>query len=259
MRRLLLALVLSGTFLGSLAAAPDAQVYFQKGSEALTRRQSAQAITYFEKALDLNSDLALAWRGLGVAMSQQNRWKESVLAHRRSTRLRPQDAKGWLNLGWAEHRSGNDKVAVKVLNHAWELDHNDPQIANALGVVYLFLNQPQQAEAATRQVLALDSKNATAYYNLGLALHRQGHWDESIQALEQARVYEPHNPHPQVALALVYAARGDQTSARAAYQRAVQMDQRYRQSAYLDTLLEADFSREQVAGVRRLQQAAGKQ
>ncbi len=235
-----------------LHAAPSAQEYFQKGSQALAQRQTPQAVQYFKQALAINPDLALAWRGLGVALGQQGLWSESVQAHRRATRLLPQQAQGWLNLGWAEHRNGKDKVAVKVLNHALTLDPQNPQVLNALGIVYLFLNQPAQAVQATRQVIQIDPKNGTAYYNLGLALHRLGEFTPSRQALEQAQRYEPRNPHPQVALAMVWDSAGDAEKAVAIYKKTVQMDPRYRNSAYLDQLIEADFSKEQVAQLKKI-------
>ncbi|WP_287127581.1 tetratricopeptide repeat protein [Candidatus Cyanaurora vandensis] len=237
-----------------VAAAPTAQNYFQQGSQALAQGRTERSVDYFEQALELNPDLALAWRGLGVALGKQGKWQESAQAHRRATRLLPQNAQGWLNLGWAEHRSGNDKVAARVLNHAQELAPQDPKIPNALGIVYLFLDQPQRAETATRRVLSLDPKNGTAHYNLGLALHRLGRWSESISHLTQAQGYEPRNPHPQVALAMVHHAANQPKAALASYQRTVQMDSRYRRASYLDTLLQADFSPAQVAQVKQVHQ-----
>jgi tetratricopeptide (TPR) repeat protein len=235
-----------------LHAAPDAaQKLFQLGSDALSQKQSKTAIRYFEQALERNDAMTLAWRGLGVALGQENRWLESAKAHRRATRLAPTVAQGWLNLGWAEHRSGKDKVAQKVLAHAAQLDPQNPDIANAQGVVYLFLNQPLEAEAATRRVLTLDPINGTAFYNLGLALHLQKRWSDAIEALLAAKRYEPRNPHPLIALALTYADAGDEQRARTSYRQTLNLDPRYRDIHYLSQLTEADFSAAQIERLRQ--------
>ncbi|MCS7032063.1 MAG: tetratricopeptide repeat protein [Gloeomargarita sp. SKYG116] len=231
---------------------PEAQIKFQQATRSLSRNENAKALQEFQEALKINPKMAGAWRGLGIALGRMGRWADAAQAQARATALEPRYAPGWVLRGWAEHRSGNHPVAVQWLQQALRLDPKNVEAHNALGVVYLFLNQPHNAEASTRTVLKLDPKNGTAWYNLGLSLDRQGRYAEAITAQAQAQKWEPNNPHPLLAQAVSYLAQNQISQARAVFQRAIALDPWYGQAAGLDDLVRAGFSTTQVARLKKL-------
>jgi Flp pilus assembly protein TadD len=236
----------------SIAAPTTANQYFQQGSQALTRKRPAQAISNFQKAVQLNPQLGAAWRGLGVAFGKQNQWSQAAKAQRKATDLLGNYAPGWVLRGWAEHRSGNHRAGATSLEKAVLLDKNNLEAHNALGVVYLFLEDPKKAEISTRKVLDLDPKNGTAYFNLGLSLDRQGRYQEAVFSQEQAHRFEPRNPHPLLAQAMGYDALKQKEEARKAYAKALGLDARYAQISHINRLVEADFNQAQIKRVQSL-------
>ncbi|MEN9228173.1 MAG: tetratricopeptide repeat protein [Gloeomargarita sp. SZTDM-1c_bins_89] len=230
----------------------EAQRKFQQATRSLGRHENVKAVQEFQEALRLNPQMAGAWRGLGVALGRLGRWTEAAQVQARATALQPQYAPGWVLRGWAEHRSGNHLVAVQWLRQALRLDPKNLEAHNALGVVYLFLNRPHQAEASTRAVLRLDPRNGTAWYNLGLSLDRQGRYQEAIAAQTQAQKWEPNNPHPLLAQAVSYLAQNQIPQARAVFQRAMALDPWYGQAAGMDDLARAGFSPTQIARLKKI-------
>ncbi len=236
----------------SMAAPTTASQYFQQGSQALSKKRPAQAVTNFRKAVQLNPQMGAAWRGLGVALGKQNKWTEAAKAQEKATDLQNEYAPGWVLRGWAEHRSGNHRGGATSLQRAVLLDKNNLEAHNALGVVYLFLEDPKRAEVSTRKVLDLDPKNGTAYFNLGLSLDRQGRYQEAVASQEQAHRFEPRNPHPLIAQAIGYDALGQKKEARKAYSKALGLDPGYSQTSYINRLEAADFNQPQIKRVQSL-------
>jgi tetratricopeptide (TPR) repeat protein len=244
--------VLGGHMTWAQPGNPEAQMKFQQATQSLSRNENAKALQEFQAALKINPNLAGAWRGMGVALGRLGRWADAAQAQARATALAPNYAPGWVMRGWAEHRSGNSALGARWLNHALTLDPNNIAAHNALGVVYLFLDQPKKAEASTRRAIQLDPQNGTAYYNLGLSLDRQGRYAEAIAAQTQAQKWEPRNPHPLLAQATSYLAQNQIALARAAFQRALALDPWYGQAAGLDSLVRAGFSPAQIARFKQL-------
>lgn len=231
---------------------PEAQIKFQQASQSLSRNENAKALQEFQEALKINPKMAGAWRGMGVALGRLGRWADAAQAQARATALEPKHAPGWVLRGWAEHRSGNSTLGAQWLNHALTLDPKNVEAHNALGVVYLFLNQPQKAEASTRRVIQLAPQNGTAYYNLGLSLDRQGRYAEAIAAQTQAQKWEPRNPHPLLAQAVSYLAQNQIAQARAVFNRAIALDPWYGQATGMDDLVRAGFSTTQISRLKKL-------
>jgi Flp pilus assembly protein TadD len=87
---------------------------------------------------------------------------------------------------------------------------------------------------------------------LSLAYHRLKDFNSAITNAEKAVKLEPNNPHPLVALAMIYLEQGDSKKAHDTYRKAVDLDGRYRQKWFLAHLKEAGFSQEQIKLVEKL-------
>jgi len=81
------------------------------------------------------------------------------------------------------------------------------------------------AEARLKEALALDGKDETTLYNLGLALHFQRRLPEAAEILERAAKHAaPVNPAPLIALAMVRYEAGDFAAARESLKAALRLD-----------------------------------
>jgi Flp pilus assembly protein TadD len=200
----------------------------------------------------VDSKTAAKLRQLGLQYRQQGRYVEAITSLEKATSLEPQNLSGQVLLGWTLHLANREAPAIKVLQQVLERDANYIPALNALGIVYLVSGNLSAAVATHERARELQSNNEIAYYNLTLAYHRLGQYDLALARGKQATVLEPANPHPWVALALIYWEKGTKKQARQTYNRAVQLDSRYRQSNFLTNLKQAGFSPEQIENTKKI-------
>jgi tetratricopeptide (TPR) repeat protein len=91
--------------------------------------------------------------------------------------------------------------------HFKEVTRLDPQRAGAyinLGAIYNLLDQPDDALPALRRAIQLDSHRAEGYYNLGLVYRRKAQLDMAVQAYREALRVNPRMVDAHYNLANVY-------------------------------------------------------
>lgn len=88
-------------------------------------------------------------------------------------------------------------LGLTSLREAVQLDPENPTFHNALGVLFLDLRKPAEAEAEFQKAVALDANYAEAHHNLGLSFAEQGRYDQAITAYRKA-LSLPIYPTPEV-------------------------------------------------------------
>lgn len=189
---------------------------------------------------------ASEYRQLGLLYRQQGRNQEAIAAMQKSVELEPENITGKINLGWTLHLSGQEQQAAKYL---WQAIYQHPlqySAYNALGIVYLVDGNLPAAVVIHTWAAILKPKNEIAFYNLSLALHRLKIFNIAITTANYAASLEPNNPHPLVASAIAYWDSGEQNLAKNTYQKAIYLDNRYKNSSFLINLKQAAFTQEQI-------------
>lgn len=188
---------------------------------------------------------ALELRQQGLELRQQERWSESIEVLERSVALAPQDVTGYIILGWTKHLARRPDAPISLWQ-ALKLNAWAVEAANALGIVYLVKGELEPAILLHSWAALIKPQNEIAHYNLCLAYHRSGLPDWAISHGERAILLEPYNPHPIVAVALVYWSQGAEEQALKLYRAALALDPGYQTETYLDHLAEAGFSPDQI-------------
>jgi Flp pilus assembly protein TadD len=148
---------------------------------------------------------------------------------------------------------GNQQVSqgLTSLKEAVQLDPVNPVFRNTLGVVYLDLGRPSEAELEFRKAIELDPGYAEAHHNLGLAFAEQGRWDQAIAAYRKA-LSLPIYSTPEVAyynLGRAYLQTGKPREAEEALRTAIQLDSRLAAAYYQLGLVLAGSGRQEDAKV----------
>ncbi|MGD8699751.1 MAG: tetratricopeptide repeat protein [Gemmatimonadales bacterium] len=138
----------------------------QLNAEGLER-----AVEYFEKALDLDPDFALAYSGLAdTYMIQTQGWG-----------LAPRDV---------------FPKAREAAERALELDPTLAEAYTSLGGVRLFYDWDfEAAEAAFRRAIELNPNYAPAPHWLGISLYSRARFAEASQAVQRALALDPQSPY----------------------------------------------------------------
>jgi type IV pilus assembly protein PilF len=142
---------------------------------------------------------------------------------------RKDEALSHMRMGDSLLQEGKPTQALGELLKATELDPNDPQIRNVLGVVYLEKGMTAQATEQFQKALTLDPKYIEVRNNLGIAYLRSGKIQEAIKELNLA-VESPLYATPQYAyynLGQAYLALQDYEKARANYTESLKLSPQY--------------------------------
>jgi TolB-like protein/cytochrome c-type biogenesis protein CcmH/NrfG len=131
---------------------------------------SLKAIGFYEQAVQLDPNFALAW-----------------------ARLSRKDARSYF--GGADTAGGARRDAAKrALDNAQKLEPNSPETLLALGYYqYWVLRDYGAARATFRRVRKMLSGSSEVPWALGRIARREGHWDQSTVYFEQALVLDPRN------------------------------------------------------------------
>ncbi len=129
-----------------------------------------KAIGFYERAVQLDPNFALAW-----------------------ARLSREDALFYFNLEMP-NRAARGDAAKRALENAQKLDPNSPETLLALGYYqYWVLYDYERAKTTFGRVGKMLPGNSEVPMALGRITRREGHWDESIAYWEQALALDPRN------------------------------------------------------------------
>jgi adenylate cyclase len=175
----------------------EAYDYYSRGRHLFyqyTRGGHRAAIEMYLKALELDSNYALAYAGLAVcyAFLIVRGWDENAI---------------WL--------SKAEEAALKALG----IDQRLPEAHFALGYVYEMKEDWDKEEGAMRRVLLLDPNHAHAHDSLGDVYYHRDQLEEAISEYQTALRLDPFHPRAPIQLAATYEKAGQYRAAIAQLQR----------------------------------------
>ena len=173
---------------GALQRTPDtkerAQVLANIGRLYLKNGFYEKAVWEYQKALGMDSELAPAYNGIGIAYTLLERYPEAVTAQQKALELQPDFAKAHAGLGLAYFMQDKAELALEHYQHAIAFE---PELLDAhLKIGIILLNQGRYAAAADTYEVALKlaPDNAEIYHNLGLCYARQAKAADDTQSVK---------------------------------------------------------------------------
>jgi serine/threonine protein kinase/predicted Zn-dependent protease len=147
---------------------------FEARADATTSQYSPDlrrnAISFYERAVQLDPNFAVAWARLSRADAQYY-----------FARFDPSSA-------------GRGDAAKRALENAQRLDPDSPETLLALGYYqYRVLQDYEAAKTTFGRVSKVLPNSSEVAHALGQVLRREGHWDESVYQYEQALAIDPRD------------------------------------------------------------------
>lgn len=171
----------------------DANIALAEGTRVFEYGDTDKAIELFNRAVELNRDLAEAYFKLGIAYSlveardaavvetqveptptpekgkeRENKTKSeeafenAVKAYKKHLDLNPEDADAYFNLGRAYNKLNEDQDAAKALKEAVKLKPEDTEYQTELGAILVKLAQYAEAVTPLKKAVDLDPENTRA-------------------------------------------------------------------------------------------------
>jgi tetratricopeptide (TPR) repeat protein len=146
----------------------------------------ARAITHFEKAIALHPGHADAHNNLGLVFAAQGRLADATAQYQRALALSPDHALAHANLGGALSRQGKADEAIAHYRRALSLAPGMVTVQANLGVLLVDQGRSGEAMVHLECALALQPGNPDIHNNLGVALMAQGKLTEAIAHYQRA-------------------------------------------------------------------------
>lgn len=183
-----------------------AVTYSEVGAQEIRTGSAAKAVTYLQKAVNLDTTLALAYYNLGNAYHRLGDYEAAVAAYKTAIQLEPDSpeilATFWYNLGVSQYANGNFVGALSAYEQALVLNPDlEPAEKNLLRVqrklVYerklaaadsaLALGEVADAATLANEALRVDSTDTRARD----ILHRVA-IERAYQRMLQAVIFEDY-------------------------------------------------------------------
>src|SRR5215469_13620188 len=159
------------------------------GRKAYREKGDAEAVPYYKRAIELDSNFALAYDSLGLSYNNLNQPRLGAEYLKKAFDLRDnvtEREKFRVTAHYYSPGTGDMEKAIQT-NKLWiEVYPRDFVAYSNLGTTYMVLGQYEHAAAATREALHLEPNNVVSYENLGeiyLALNR---FDDARATTEEA-------------------------------------------------------------------------
>jgi len=168
-----------------------AEAYYNRGSAYRELKQYEKAITNYNKAIELNPSLADAYSNCGVTHCELKQYEKAIENFNRAIELNPEDSRAYNNRGVAYYVLNQQEKAIKDCNTAIELNPKNPEAYNNQGNVYRKLNQQEKAIEDYNKAIELNPNFAGAYNDRGLAYYELNQQEKAIEDYNKAIELNP--------------------------------------------------------------------
>ena len=167
-----------------------AERFYSQGVAQLSRDDYARALSFFERAAELDPNYPEAWYQAGFCYGVLGRHQDALKASRQAAKLRPEWAEAHVNIGASSYALGQYKEAVDAYRQAIRLE-DTAESQYALGLTFGRLNRTEEEILAYRRAITMKPDHPNALERLGAAYFKQKRWADSAAAYEQLKTYKP--------------------------------------------------------------------
>ncbi|MBN2147211.1 MAG: tetratricopeptide repeat protein [Anaerolineales bacterium] len=162
-----------------------------KGASLDSLARHEEAILCYEKALEIDPHLAMAWNNKGQCLIALGRKEEALGYLDHALALDPSLAMFWSNKGGALYTLGRYDEAIGCLEMALERDQRYTSAWQNKGNCLACLNRFSEAIDCYNQILKIDPRDARAWYEKGVCLRSLRQFDEAISCYSRSLEIDP--------------------------------------------------------------------
>jgi serine/threonine-protein kinase len=162
-------------------------------AEALFGKQPEECIRYYQAALAIRPDTAVAHHNVGRALAMVNRIDEAIKHFREASRLERNYAHALSNLGMALSLKGQHAEGLDLMKQAIAIEDTSARLHSNLARILSTIGREEEALDEFRRVVALEPNFVTGRITYAFHLTESGRYDEAMEQLEYAQRIDPNS------------------------------------------------------------------
>ena len=167
---------------------------FNLAEQSLKEGEIDEALTAFQRTLDMDAAFAPAYARLSAIAFQQNDLETAVEYLQRALEIKPNFAAGHYQLGSLYHKQGAIEKAIESFEAALTLNPNFAPACNTLAWLYAEEGKTID-QAITLATRAVKLKPTASYWDtLAYALYKARKYREAAEAIAKALDLQPDDP-----------------------------------------------------------------
>ena len=148
-------------------------------------------LTFFEHALQVNSNSYMAHNNLGFILAKQGQDVEAIDHFNQALRIEPESPVTHLNLANALERQDKNEEAIQHYNEALRIAPNYARAHTSLGLLLAKQGQYDRAIHHHNEALRIEPRFAEAHNNLANVMARQGDFEKAERHYIEALKLDP--------------------------------------------------------------------
>lgn len=155
--------------------------WFNKGIQSSRDKNNEEAIEYYTKAIEFNSDFADAYVNRGVAYRENKEFEKAIKDYTKAIEINPKYAEAYCNRGVAYGELGNLEKEIENYTKAIEINPKYADVYYNRGIAYCEKKEMEKSIKDCTKAIEINPKHAKAYCNRGAAYFKSGELPKAIE------------------------------------------------------------------------------
>jgi tetratricopeptide (TPR) repeat protein len=169
----------------------NATVLYKQGNTLFDLQRYQDALTVYEKAVNVRPDYAQGWNGQGKTLYKLKQYKEALAGYDKAIQIQPDYLDAWIGRGYVLGMLQRYQEAIASFDRAIQLKDDNPEVWKAKGEALSNSNQYDEAIKSYEQAIELNSDDYEAWYKKGLALQNSKRYQDAIAAYDKVVELKP--------------------------------------------------------------------
>lgn len=207
----------------------DAWREYSMGVDLINKYLHADAIPYFEKAVELDSNFAAAILDLYPHYMKTGKAEQGLQLFKKLMQLKPTCTKNEqfeIDL-IAANLNNDDLKFLETLENWLESCPTDRDAYMMMANVYRTWNNQEQEMKCLEKVIEIDPKYKVAYNRMGYAFANMGDYDNAIAAIQQYKELAPDEQNPYDSAGEIYLLFGEYDKAKQNFERSLEINDKF--------------------------------
>ena len=166
-------------------------LWWNVGNGLFDSGQFEEALTSYDKAIEIKPNFYEAWRNRGVILANLGYHQETIAAFNKAVEILPDYHEAWYDQGIALGCLGHYKEALTSLKQAIVIKHDYYKAWERQGLALWSLGRDEEAIASYKKALEIKPDYYRAWELLGQALIELGRYEEALTSYEKATEIKP--------------------------------------------------------------------